>query len=184
MSYAQPSDLIARYDARRLGDLVKDDGTRATASALLTDTNLQAALDDASGMIDAACQRGQRYTPTDLTNVAAGSDPLNPSLSLTNSQKLLIRLTCDLAYGLLVGRRAFSASDTNSQAPRYAEALKLLDLLEQGEWVFTTAGALAAGIPVTGVVISSQIGLISSITRIFGDLSVYPNQQFSPFGNQ
>ena len=55
MSYASPSEMKARYDARRLGELVKDDGTKATPVQLDTDTVLQAALDDGHGLIDAAC---------------------------------------------------------------------------------------------------------------------------------
>ena len=176
MSYAIPADMLARYDARRLGDLVNDDSTRASTGALSTNANLQAALDDASGMLDAAIQRGQRYSPTDIANlIAAGGSPTNP---LYNSYKLLVRICCDLAYGLLVGRRAYNATDTAAQAPRYVEALRQLQLLENGEWIFVTQGALAAGVPVPTVQLSSQIGLLSSISRLFGDLAVYPAQNY------
>lgn len=180
MSYATPSDMLARYDARRLGDLVNDDGTRATSTALLTDPNLQAALDDASGMLDAAIQRGQKYTVQDIASIVAATTSSNP---LYNSYKLLVRLCCDLAYGLLVGRRAYNATDTAAQAPRYVEALRQLQLLEDGEWVFLTPGAIAYGFKVPTPTISGSISLITSISRIFGQLAVPPSSNYPMYSS-
>ena len=183
MQYAQISDLTTRYDTRRLGDLISDNDTRQSPTG---SPILNALLLDASGLIDAACQRGQRYTPTDLLNISNGADPLDPTLDMTGSQALLRRLVCDLAYGMLVGRRGFSGVDTDSQAARYKEAVATLELLKTGEWVFVTAGSLAAGLPQTGVVISQQINLISGIRRTFGDLGVgtnnFPPQNPGLFG--
>jgi phage gp36-like protein len=172
MSYATPSDMSARYDARRLGDLVGDDGLRVPAANLPANSALQTALDDASGMVDSEIQRGQRYSPIDLSTIMAAA----PGDPLYSGRSLLVRLVCDLAYGLLVGRRAYNASDTQAQSPRYAEAVRILDRLGKGELIFPTQGALAAGVPVPGVVLSQNVGLISSLSRIFGYLGVYPGQ--------
>lgn len=171
MSYAQPSDIITRYDVRRLGDLVNDDGTRASSTQLLSSPVLQSALDDASGMIDAACQRGQRYSPNDLALLTSATS----GTPLWNSFQLLVRLTCDLAYGLLVGRRGYNSTDTGSQSPRYVEAMRLLERLGNGDWVFVTANALAAGVPIPQVLLSQDVSLISSNTRYFGNLNIWPN---------
>jgi len=188
MSYAQPSDLIARYDVRRLGDLVNDDGTRASSSDLLNNNIIQMVLDEASGMIDAAIQRGQRYSPTDLATLLTATQISQPSTniaaaSLWNGQQLLFRLNCDLAYGLLVGRRAYSASDTEAQAPRYVEAMRLLERLENGEWIFTTSGALASGVPIPNVQISQNVQLLSSLYRVFGDLAISPYQNYPMYSS-
>lgn len=172
MSYAVPSDLIARYDARRLGDLVNDTGVRVLSGALNSDPNIQAALDDASGLLDAAIQRGQRYSPVDIATIMAATT----GGTLWNSRQLLIRLVCDLAYSLLTARRGYNSTDTAAQNPRYVEALRIIGQLETGEMIFCTQGALAAGVPVPGVVISQNVGLVSSLSRIFGYLGVYPGQ--------
>lgn len=173
--YAQVSDLMVAYDTTRLGDLVTDGGPRVPASQLPTNLILQAMLLQASGMIDAACQRGQKYTQTDLLNIANGGDPLNPSMNMQPSQALLTRLVCDLAYGLLVGRRGYSAADSQAESPRYAEARSLLESLSAGEMIFVTAGTLAAGIPNSQINLSSQIGLLSGAARrYFGDLVADP----------
>lgn len=178
MSYAQPADIMARYDSRRLGDLVGDSGTRVTAALLGTDPNLQVALDDAAGMLDAAIQRGQRYTILDLTNIMGATPPPagqpgqtgTPS-QLWTSKQLLIRLNCDLAYGLLIARRGLSSTDNAAMAPRYTEALRILEQLSSGGLIFVTTPAIGAGLPVPAVTISQDINLLSGITRLFGDLT-------------
>ena len=43
-SYANGTDFLARYDARLIGDLVRDDGTRENPATLPTNTNLLTAL--------------------------------------------------------------------------------------------------------------------------------------------
>lgn len=189
MSYAQITDMTGRYDTRRLGDLLADDGTRVT---VFTDNSiLQMVLDEAAGMIDAAIQRGQRYTPTDILTILsaiAPTPPLNSQAAITaaslwNAQQLLFRLNCDLAYGLLIARRGMNASDTESMAPRYVEAMRLLERLENGEWIFATQGALAAGVPIPNIQISQNVQLLSSLYRYFGDLAVAPAQNYPLFSS-
>ena len=171
--YAQISDLLNCYDNNRLADLVTDGGSRP--ASLTGNTILTAMLQQASGMIDAACQRGQKYSQTDLLNIASGFDPLNVQINMQTSQALMVRLTCDLAYGLLIGRRGYSAEDSAAEAPRYAEALKQLDNLAHGDWIFVTAGALAAGLPQSQIVISQNVGLLTGAAfRHFGDLVADP----------
>lgn len=182
MAYATPGDLLIRYDARRLGDLVHDDGTRASPSSLLSDPNLQAALDDASGMLDSAIQRGQKYTPLDISNLLAAAG--NPASPYYNSYKLLVRVCCDLAYGLLVGRRGFNSTDTRAQSPRYVEALRQLQMIEDGEWIFLTDGGHAAsGVDVSQVPLTTAVPLLSSIRRVFGNLDIFPTNNYPEFSS-
>lgn len=159
MSYAVPSDFLARYDNNRLGQLVRDDGTAASSTDLLTDPNLQAMLDDASGMIDAACLAGGKYFPADLTGLTG------------TGKALLLRLNCDLAYGLLVLRRGFTEEEASRLAPGFKLALQLLDKLREGSIVFNVTAAIKAGEPVNDV-LSSQINLVSSAYRFFGDINI------------
>jgi|SRR5579884_1361147 len=131
MSYAQPSDLLARYDARVLGDLVNDAGTRQTPTQLLTDPNLAAALASAAGTVNAAALVGQRYTVGELS--ALTGDDL----------AFLVNVNCALAFGLLNQRRG----NDPMKFPAYAEAREVLDMLRDGKAIFNVPADVAAGTP-------------------------------------
>lgn len=167
MAYATPANMKSRYDSRRLGDLVKDDGTRASESALDTDPVLAELLEDASAIIDSHVLRGDRYLQADL-DALAGKD-----------LKLLVRLTCDLAYGLLVQRRGYTASETASLAPAFASAMTYLDRLAGGELIFDVERVRQAGLPQRAV-IDKNLQLISSTRRLYGNLIVNPNNPGNP----
>lgn len=122
MAYATPAQMGTRYDIRRIGDLVSDTGDRDPAP--LTSPVLAACLDDASGHIDSACRVGGRYATSELTAMTG------------YGASLLVRLTCDIAYGLLVARRGYSATDQQAMAPNYKPALDMLELVRKGERVF------------------------------------------------
>jgi phage gp36-like protein len=122
MAYATPAQLLARFDARTLGQLVRDDGVQASAAELLTDDNLQAALDDASGEIDAVLFQGGRYTPDQLAALTG------------NAQAYLIRMTCLIALRHLFDRRPSLESTARDEATE--QARKMLDRLRKGENVF------------------------------------------------
>jgi phage gp36-like protein len=159
MAYAVAQDMLNRFDARRLGDLVRDDTTRATPTELLVpDPVLLVALNDAASEIDASVLAGKKYLPADLAGLA-GTD-LN----------LLVRLNCDLAYGFLVMRRGYSATDTAAQAPGFTRALEMLVLLRDGQKVFAVDANREAGLSKMGP-LSRNIHLISHMQRYFGDLN-------------
>lgn len=132
MAYALASDLIARFDARILGDVAEDTGTRVSAAGLLTDPNVLVALADGSSMIDAACQIGQRYTQAELAALS-GTD-----------RALLLRLNCDLSFCYLCQRRGM-------KPPQYDECYKrseeLLDRLKDGALIFNVLADVGAGSP-------------------------------------
>lgn len=137
MSYATAADLVKRKDARLLGQLCSDDGTTVPADQLEDDANLLAALDDASGEIEAALLQGQRYTVADLEGLSG------------NSAAYLARLCCDIAFGYLFDRRPNFVDD-----PRYEQAMenrrKALDRLRLGEHIFNIDSAKEAGVPYVG----------------------------------
>jgi phage gp36-like protein len=131
MSYAEPTDILARYDYRTIADLVNDYNVRPTEEQLLTDPNLQACLDDASGMIDSAIFVSNKYSSADLE-------------ALTDQdQAFLLRLNCDLAWGLLNRRRGYDIE----KIKQYQEALEWLDRIRKGDRVFAVAGNESAGNP-------------------------------------
>ena len=93
MSYATPAQMLERFDARVIGDLVSDSDSQVSAAELLTDPILQAMLDDASGDIEAALLVGGRYTVADLSGLTG------------NAQKHLVRICCEVAKAYLLRRR-------------------------------------------------------------------------------
>lgn len=159
-SHAEGVDLVLRYDVRRLGDLILDDDTRAEPGAISGHPVVQAMLSDATGLINSALLAGDRYSLIDI-NI------FGTALSEA-SKNLLKRMCCDLAYGLLLARRGYSATDTSAMAPRYMEAKELLEQLKQGDRIFDLLTTKAAGL-VQQAKISSKVPLFSrELDRYFG----------------
>lgn len=131
MAYCSSSDIMARYSVTILGDLVTDSGIRANTTSLATDTNLQAALDDASGIIDSAVLVAGRYSPADLTALT-GVD-----------LAMLKRLTSDLAFILLTQRKGMDVK----QLPQWQGTQDMLQLLRTGERIFNVAANIVDGNP-------------------------------------
>lgn len=122
MAYASPSDMLARYDARTLGDLVSDDNEQITAVDLTTDAVLLAMLDDASGSIDSELSVGGRFKPADLAG-------------LTGSElSHLKRITCDIAFAYLLRRRGGIDAEKHGANLKLAETH--LERLRRGETIF------------------------------------------------
>src|SRR5438552_4065476 len=66
VSYLAAAEFLKRCDYNTVGMLCSDNGQPLDPNALLTNTNLQAALQGASGELEAACLPAKRYQPTDL----------------------------------------------------------------------------------------------------------------------
>jgi hypothetical protein len=130
VSYLSVADFMARTDPRIVGDLISTDGTRVLPAAFPTNAMLLAALTDASGEVEAACLRGQRYQPADL-------------LALTGvGQTRLFRLVKDLTMILLYDLR----DDLGPAPPKFLTAMEELEKLCCGERIFSLAESQAAGI--------------------------------------
>ena len=152
-AYAQPSDFLLRYDARDVVQWVSDQTAPVSQASLSTNPNLFAALTDASGMIESALLAAGRYTVQDLQTlltVNAGTT----TTTIGNSASFLIRLTCDLALGLLIERRPYLERDMPQS---YQRALDWLDRLRKGERVFAFQQVVNAGNPM--VTFQSQADL-------------------------
>lgn len=151
--YANGDDLLKRYDARVIGDLVSDNGTRVSVN-LNINSVLLGALDDASGMIESAVYVGKRYTAEHLSGLT------------NNSLSLLKRLTCDLAFEYLRTRRANDVK----QSQHVDDTFEYLNRLRLGERVFDVAEVEAAGNMTSDAIsIATLRGqhLVSGNTRVF-----------------
>lgn len=166
-TYASPDDMMLRYDVRRLGQLCTDNDTQLTTEQLVQSAILQEAITDASGLVESAVMVGGRYSVTDLLT-------LND-----NPKRFLARLVCDLTYGFLVSRRGFNSNDIGSLAPGYANALKLLDELRAGTWIFANDAAIEASKP-KRVQLSTNVTLVTTEARRFFGEDTNPNGSIYP----
>lgn len=153
------SDVKLRYDLNRLGDLVSDDGQRVSPASLDANTVLLAVMDDAESTLLGEILTGKRYTEADLEGLE-GRD-----------KNLMIRILCDLTYGYLLLRRGHSEQDISRLAPGFRVALEYLSRLRAGEIVFNVESVKEAG-TLARVVLSRNVNLVSSATRLFGDLNL------------
>lgn len=151
MAYATPSDLKDRFDQRTLGDLASVNGTRTTASALANDTRVLTALADASGEMDSAVKVARRYTPAQLA--ALTGDALAH----------LKRITCDIAFYLLIDRKVVGVSQEEFER-RYKVYRSHLDDLRKGIAIFGVEEAMEAGLVSTDGPSSVQIENMNYIT--------------------
>lgn len=132
MAHASAADMIARKRVDTINDLCNDEGHRQSLPELLTNANLSAALDDASGAIDAALVVGKRYSVADLTGLTG------------NNLALLKRITCDLAMSFLYERNPRQADEATKAREL---AMMFLKKLSDGENVFNLDAPKAASLP-------------------------------------
>lgn len=135
MAYAAASDLINYKDARHLGDLCSDDGTRVASGSLSGDAKITAALDAASGEIEAALLQGKRYTAADLAALTG------------NSLAYLKKLTCDIAFWILWDRKPAYRPDEHSRQQAMETCAESLKKLRTGEHIFNVTTVKDAGVP-------------------------------------
>ena len=157
MAYASGSDMVARYDVRRMGQWLSDSGVPVEDGDVPSNTKLAALLNDASELVNSAAFVGKRYSRANLT-----------SLSSDDGGPLLKRIVCDLAYGMLAMRRGYSIKELTDLAPGWEWAQEMLEQLRLGERIFDFTAAADAGL-VEVVSVTDQSGsLLSKNTRLFG----------------
>ncbi len=135
-SYCTPTQALDSFDSRAWANTMLDTGQTESQSNLLTDPRFQNLLNEAAGMIEMACLRGGRYTPTDLGTTLSGV-----------SKQMLVGLNAKLAFWLAKSRR-------NPDAPIPAQciwALQTLDALAEGAAIFSLQEVVDAGQPATAV---------------------------------
>ena len=132
-SLATIAQLMERFDYRDIAALAQDAGQEIDIIALQTDTNVQAALDDASGAMLAALNVTERYSESDLTSLTG------------SSAKYLARICCEIALAYLWGRRPFYRIEDRKAAMEASEAH--LERLRKGEHVLAIDANIDATTP-------------------------------------
>ena len=150
-AFATPTQLIARYDYRLIGQLISDTGVAEDQAAVLANSITTQMLTDASGFIISYALKGGRYSEADL-------------LALTgNAQSFLQRLTCDLAIYFFVLRRGLPVE----KYPQVVEALGQLEALAAGLIIFPVQAVIDAGVaqspPITVQTIAENNFLVNSV---------------------
>lgn len=162
IAYATPADIREAHDFRQGGDFVNDDGTRMTDSAAFDALpKVNRCLMIASGMVEASCLRGNRYTVQDLQGLQGAS------------KYLLIDIVVELAWWKLTGRRLSG----KPMPPEALYAFSMLESLEKGEKIFGLQEQANAGNPSNGFMTSEDwktLNLASDqARRFFGRRSKY-----------
>ena len=132
--YASPQDFLNRYDVRTVGQLLNDSDTSPalTQAQVLASAKLNALLMEASGDLEAAVIRGQRYTPTDLATIVSNAGV---------AKEWVVGLICAITAGKLCDRRF----DRQEPPPPAKRADEILELLGQGQRIIPTQESAAAG---------------------------------------
>jgi phage gp36-like protein len=164
-AYVTAAEFIARFDKRIVGDLASVDGVRVTEAALDSDERLTTALEDASGMLDAAVRIGDRYTASDLAGLTG------------NGLQFLKSIVCDIAFVLLIERRILNRVTGEEADRRDKRNREILTELRQGKLIFDVAATRSAGQPMTDGPTTAQANNLNTLTsRVRGHL--YPNRMF------
>lgn len=165
-AFLTAAELLRRYDVRLVGQYASDSGTPLDAAGVAASTAVSDILADAAEEIAAACRVAGRYTRAYLDGIAADS--------ATTVGHLLKRLNADLAFGLLVARRGYGASEFAQLAPRYAPAQILLQQLRDGKRIFDSDSHAAAGLPDSvsagDATAAGVTYLVTNASRYFGIL--------------
>lgn len=187
--YLLPSELTVYYDVRRVVGLISDTGIPVDSSDLSSFGSagyslVQKLIRSVSARIDSRCQQGKRYSRTDLETLAyeARTADIGTDTQYEAKQKrfaILSQLTADLLYGDILSRRGYSADEFKKMAPRYEEALDLLEQLYQGIAIFDLDGPKNSGIPSIQT-LGKNVLHSTDFNRMFG---LWPNSQAqNPYG--
>lgn len=156
--YCTPAQFLHYYDRTVIGQLVRDDGSRAAPSELDTDAVLRELLAAASGEVEIAAFQGSRYTVADLQALSG------------NGAAFLRRLVAAVAVSLCFSRR-MSPEFPFQEDVKWA--MDWLDKLRGGAAIFPLDGAARAGLPVSRPMTSQEIldlDLLSDrADRLFGN---------------
>jgi hypothetical protein len=154
--WCSPSEFLDRYDANLVGELVRDDGSRATVAEMVgdppttdPDSKLVAALADASGLVEAALLTGGKYTREDLATLDG------------NGVGFLRRLVADLAIGHLLDRRGPNAQNW----PNYERATQVLERIRTGSAVLPLSEAVEAGQVLSEFMTESELDTLGLLSR-------------------
>lgn len=171
-TYIVPADLLQFYDSNRVLELASDTGTAATTAELSNSASgpyavAIRAIRSAASDLDMHCQQGKRYTRADLEAVITAALAAPTDEEKQKRAAKIQQVVADLTFGYLMARRGYSAQQMDALAPRYREALVVLEQLANGTTVFDLDANLAASIP-KRVAIGDRVYRPSLDNRMFG----------------
>lgn len=164
MARSTVADLLLRYDANEVGDLVSDVGGRVSPTDLLTNGVVLTAIGDAQGDVDTALIAGNRYTTAELAALTG------------NSESKLKRIECGRAMYYLLSRRP--AFDPARLDDFDSWTRKQLERLRRGENVFDLEDQRNAGVlghSTQTIQSVENMRLVRDQTRHYYPQRVYPN---------
>lgn len=165
-AFATTADMLVYHDARTLGDLVTDDGTRITQANLLTDANLLALLDAATGEMIAAVQRAKRYTRAQLDGLTGESLQFRKSIC------------CAITFWLIWKRKAYNAVEDGSDVAAREKYDRIMEMLDSGERVFDVDDVQDAGGPdITTITHTELVGDWEMIVDIARHSGPFPQRR-------
>lgn len=146
MARSTVADLLLRYDANDIGDLVSDVGDQVSPADLLANEVALAAIGDAQGDVDSALLAGNRYTVAEITGLTG------------NSESKLKRIECGRAMYYLLCRRPSFDPERLDEFDSWTR--KQLERLRKGENVFDLEDQKDAG------VLSHAVQTIQSVANM------------------
>lgn len=161
-TYCPVARFLERIDQRTVAQIASDGGEPVPIGSLSTNANVLAALKDASGLVESAAFRGEKYATADLAALAATD---------TVGRGLLYRIVADLAVAFLWERRP-NKSDGAQPPASLQRSLQWLDDLAQGVRIFPMLEAMEAGRTETRVETREDVedrdGMTFQAARFFG----------------
>ncbi len=161
--YASADDVLVHCDWRPLAQLCADKETNETPltrAQLLLDTNFLAAIRLASGIIETATLKGERYSPTDLAALTG------------SSLELLKWMVAKLTEGTLIQRRPNNGYTLPDAWQAITGVGGWLDQLAAGEKVFGFAETADAGLMKFGTIkevdLIARQGAVTQARRLWG----------------
>jgi hypothetical protein len=160
-AFVTNTQFLVYYDYRLVGQLLVDDNTQPSQAAVITNTNLTAIIQSASGEVISYCARGEIYTEDDLNNLTG------------NSMGYLQKLTSDIAYYYIGLRRGLPLD----QFPSAKIAYETLKQLAEGRQIFDLPANAAAGHASSNPILIQDIYLNNHLTN---SVPYFPTNRFVP----
>lgn len=179
--YCQPAELLYYYDKRRLYELASDTNNPLDDSSFLSSPAVLALLNAVAAKIDARCQQGKRYARLDLETIASDARANPSDAAKAKRFAILNQLAADLFFGDLMARRGYGADQMKQLAPRYEDALLLLEQLFQGAAIFDLDPTINAGVPSVQTLDRNRL-MGTDFNRMFGIWPQTPGSYVNPYG--
>ena len=149
LPYCTVGQFFDRFDWRTVGDILGDADKRIDLGIMAqtgspANTRLNNLLGEASGMVEAACLKANRYSVADLQGLTQPADVTAGKTS--NAAQMLAGIVAGICMWLVWERRPERLA--NMQLPLRAQmAMNSLDALEKGEAIFGLQEVADAGNP-------------------------------------